>query len=82
VHLASVGLPILGDRVYGIRSRRQKSRDPIIRRIGLVLKRQALHAAFLAIIHPVSGQALEFSSGLPADMQAAIKALISKRPES
>jgi 23S rRNA pseudouridine1911/1915/1917 synthase len=74
-HLASIGLPILGDRVYGIRSRRQKSRDPIINRVGLVLKRQALHAAFLAIIHPVSRQALEFSSDLPADMQAAIKAL-------
>ncbi len=82
VHLASIGLPILGDRVYGIRSRRQKSRDPIINRVGLVLKRQALHAAFLAIIHPVSRQALEFSSDLPADMQAAIKALISKCPES
>jgi 23S rRNA pseudouridine1911/1915/1917 synthase len=82
VHLASIGLPILGDRVYGTPTRRQKSRDPLIRRVGLVLKRQALHATFLAIIHPVSGQALEFSSGLPEDMQAAIKALISKRPES
>jgi 23S rRNA pseudouridine1911/1915/1917 synthase len=75
VHLASIGFPILGDRVYGIPTRRQKSRDPLIRRVGLVLKRQALHATFLAIIHPVSGQALEFSSGLPEDMQAAIKAL-------
>jgi 23S rRNA pseudouridine1911/1915/1917 synthase len=75
VHLASIGLPILGDRIYGIPTRRQKSRDPLIRRVGLVLKRQALHATFLAIIHPVSGQALEFSSGLPEDMQAAIKAL-------
>jgi 23S rRNA pseudouridine1911/1915/1917 synthase len=39
-----------------------------IRRFG----RQALHAARLALTHPVTGEALEFETPLPADMGALI----------
>jgi len=58
VHLASIGLPIIGDPVYGGG-----------RKHALGLDRQALHAAQLGFIHPVSGQALAFRSELPADLR-------------
>ena len=37
--------------------------------------RQALHAATLGFIHPVSGEELSFSSPLPADMEALLDVL-------
>ena len=38
------------------------------------LRRQFLHAHRLAFRHPRSGEALSFSSGLPADLTAALEA--------
>jgi len=37
--------------------------------------RQALHSYHLAFEHPVSGEALQWTSDLPADMQQLLKAL-------
>ena len=39
--------------------------------------RQALHAATLGFIHPVTGEELSFSSPLPADIEALLAALRS-----
>jgi 23S rRNA pseudouridine1911/1915/1917 synthase len=39
------------------------------------LGRQALHAAELAFVHPVTGKRLAFESPLPADMAALVAAL-------
>ena len=63
VHLASVGLPIVGDPVYGGG-----------RRAGaeLGLGRQALHAATIGFDHPETGERLRFDSELPADLAAAV----------
>jgi 23S rRNA pseudouridine1911/1915/1917 synthase len=36
------------------------------------LARQALHARRLALAHPVTGQALDFSAPPPADLRAAL----------
>jgi len=55
VHLASRGLPLVGDRLYGGRPAEG-------------IERQALHAAELAFAHPLSGQPLAFASSLPADL--------------
>lgn len=41
----------------------------------LPIQRQALHAAELAIDHPISGMAISFEAPLPADMEAALSAL-------
>ena len=41
----------------------------------LALSRQALHAASLGFTHPVTGERLEFTSDLPADMEALLGAL-------
>lgn len=58
VHLASRGHPLVGDTLYGGK--------PM-----LGLARQALHAARLAFVHPVTGNAMVLESGLPRDMHAA-----------
>ncbi len=65
VHLASKGAPILGDAVYGTGSPATLVRQAIAE-AGLT--RQALHAAVLGFVHPVTGQALRFETPPPADM--------------
>ncbi len=70
VHMASLGHPLLGDPVYG------RSRDfhrPILKKLGF--ERQALHAAELGFLHPVTGGTLKFTSPLPSDMQQLLSAL-------
>ncbi len=70
VHMAHIGHPLIGDSVY---SNRQ---NPY--RIGpnqSKFDRQALHAASLGFIHPVSGETLRFDSGLPEDMQLLLSLL-------
>ena len=70
VHMASIGHPLLGDPVYG----RGKSvhRDLLNQ---LDFKRQALHAAHLGFVHPVTKGRLSFDSALPSDMQELFSAL-------
>lgn len=65
VHMASIGHPLLGDPVYG--RARPEHRETLAR---LDFRRQALHAAHLGFIHPVTSAALAFDSEIPADMQA------------
>ena len=65
VHLASRGAPILGDPVYGSGSPAAPVREAIAR---AGLKRQALHAAVLGFIHPVTGGTLRFETPPPGDM--------------
>lgn len=67
VHLASKGAPILGDPAYGSGSPAAAVRAAIAE-AGLT--RQALHAAVLGFVHPVTGEALRFETPPPADMQA------------
>jgi 23S rRNA pseudouridine1911/1915/1917 synthase len=61
VHLAAIDLPIAGDPTYGVAG-------------DLGLERQFLHAARLAFEHPVTGEAVDVSSPLPADLAAALAA--------
>jgi 23S rRNA pseudouridine1911/1915/1917 synthase len=75
VHLSSIGHPILGDPLYGGR-KRLASVAPLLLRQGLLrLKRQALHAASLGFVHPVTGDVLKFSSPLPEDIREALALL-------
>jgi 23S rRNA pseudouridine1911/1915/1917 synthase len=60
VHLAAIGLPVSGDRVYGAEA-------------DLGLERQFLHAARLAFRHPFTGEPIEATSPLPADLQAVLE---------
>jgi 23S rRNA pseudouridine1911/1915/1917 synthase len=59
VHLQAIGHPVAGDPEYG---------TP-----GLLgLERQFLHATRLAFAHPLSGEPIELTSPLPADLQGAL----------
>ena len=70
VHMASIGHPLVGDPVYG--NRKTTHRDLLNQ---LDFKRQALHAAHLGFIHPVTKGRLSFDSALPSDMQELFTAL-------
>ncbi len=58
-HLLAIGHPVAGDPEYGTAG-------------TLGLERQFLHAARLAFTHPVTGVAVDLSSPLPPDLEAAL----------
>jgi 23S rRNA pseudouridine1911/1915/1917 synthase len=61
VHMAHIGHPLVGDTTYGKAS-------PLV-------ERHFLHAFHLGFKHPVTGESLEFQTGLPADLALAVDAL-------
>ncbi|MFN2098685.1 RluA family pseudouridine synthase [Altererythrobacter sp. MF3-039] len=67
VHCASIGHALLGDPVYG---RTPAALRSILKELGFA--RQALHAAQLGFVHPVTGEKVQFEAELPADMQELI----------
>jgi len=64
VHMASIGHPLVGDPVYG---RGKSGHRKLLNQLDF--KRQALHAAHLGFVHPVTKGRLSFDSALPSDMQ-------------
>jgi RluA family pseudouridine synthase len=80
VHLQNLGLPILGDELYGghplmlstlkqnYRLKRGRTEHPLIGRV-------ALHAHELTVKHPVTGVDVTITSPLPHDMEVALKFL-------
>ena len=65
-HLASVRAPIVGDRVFGLKS----ARDPRLMRVP----RQMLHASTLTLPDPLSPHdEISVHSPLPADFRATLK---------
>jgi 23S rRNA pseudouridine1911/1915/1917 synthase len=75
VHMAHIGHPLLGDPVYGGRLRLPRGATPALAEALRGFRRQALHAAGLALIHPGTGEAMSWTSPLPADMRALLAAL-------
>ena len=76
VHLAHVGMPVLGDSIYGSGFKAKVGRLGDGPREALeTLGRQALHAAELGFEHPLTGRSLQFESPLPADMASLLNAL-------
>ena len=76
VHLAHCGHGLIGDPVYG---GRQKLAVKSVGEAGVAaaraFPRQALHAATLGFVHPVTGGALEFAAELPDDMAQLLQDL-------
>jgi len=65
-HLASIRHPVVGDRVFGLKS----ARDPRLMQVP----RQMLHASTLELPHPrCPGNAIRIHSPLPADFRAALR---------
>lgn len=59
VHMAWLGCPVVGDFLYG-------------RELPALAGRFALHSHHLAIRHPITGEALAFTSPLPALLQGLL----------
>jgi 23S rRNA pseudouridine955/2504/2580 synthase len=68
VHAASLGLPILGDKLYG-----DREVNRVTRSIGV--KRCLLHAERYQLNHPLSGELMQFNAPLPKDFSDVISNL-------
>lgn len=64
VHLSSIGHPVVGDDTYGGGGGRRLA--------GLPQRRHFLHAAWLRLTHPISGESLELHSPLPDDLRQSL----------
>lgn len=60
VHMAAIGHPLVGDWLYGTEDHS-------------LISRPALHAAYLSVHHPVTGELIEYSAPLPADMKRLLE---------
>jgi 23S rRNA pseudouridine1911/1915/1917 synthase len=80
VHMAHAGHGMVGDPVYG--GKRKIARAALPEAIAEAVRafpRQALHAAVLGFVHPVSGEQMRFEAPLPADMEDLLALLETSR---
>jgi 23S rRNA pseudouridine1911/1915/1917 synthase len=75
VHLAHIGQPLVGDPLYGGRRQLVAGLGPAARAALGAFHRQALHAARLELVHPVTGRNVAVESPVPPDMAALLAAL-------
>lgn len=73
VHMSYAGHALLGDQTYGNRRKLPEKLPGAV--AAMAFPRQALHAATLGFLHPVTDEALEFASPVPADMAALLATL-------
>lgn len=79
VHLASIGHPVVGDKLYGapakivpVAAKKVAAAPPVS------LSRNFLHAANLQFAHPRTGRWMNFAAPLPAELESAIATLEQK----
>lgn len=70
VHMAHLGHPVVGDKIYGGRTARM---------FEINVERQMLHAERLGFVHPTTGEPMIFTASMPADMQALLLALRAEK---
>ena len=75
VHLAAIGFPLIGDRVYGGAARPPAGCPPEVLDVAKALTGQALHAFELGFVHPATGNELSFASPLPLHIKALVDIL-------
>jgi 23S rRNA pseudouridine1911/1915/1917 synthase len=82
VHMASLGHPVVGDKLYGAPAELAASRGKrkIPGRPTLSLARNFLHSAELALAHPRTGTGIVLKSPLPAELQKFLAALEAPVP--
>lgn len=70
VHLASLDHPLVGDATY---SKGARKCAPHLRALLTGFHRQALHAAQLGLIHPLTGEPMTWQAPLPRDMEQLLQ---------
>lgn len=75
VHMAHIHCPVVGDPVYGGRLRLPRGANERLKSVLQAFRRQALHAARLAFMHPGDGHAVSWEAPLPDDMADLVDAL-------
>jgi 23S rRNA pseudouridine1911/1915/1917 synthase len=70
VHMASLGAPVAGDRLYGGRVHAE---------LSLPIRRQMLHSSSLDFIHPATGQKCSFTAPVWPDMQEVLNRLVVRQ---
>jgi 23S rRNA pseudouridine1911/1915/1917 synthase len=69
IHLGEAGTPLCGERIYDRPLHGKPLPDPTD------AKRPLLHAAYLAIDHPATGERLDWHAQMPADMSTLVERL-------
>lgn len=78
MHARYLELPILGDALYGRGPRDERVREAVAEHIGgggAGLRRHALHAELLELVHPRGGEPVCWTAPLPVELQALVEAL-------
>jgi 23S rRNA pseudouridine1911/1915/1917 synthase len=75
IHLAELGHPVCGERVYN----RRPGAEAIPDVSGA--PRLALHAVELGFIHPITGESMHWTMPLPVDLQTFLNRLREHSPE-
>lgn len=75
VHMSWLGFPLVGDPVYGCKGSRLPRMPEAVREPVEAFPRQALHAEVLGLVHPITGEAMEWKTELPEDMRTLLNAL-------
>lgn len=68
VHMAHLKYPLIGDPTYGGRLRMPRASSEVLQQALRTFPRQALHASRLGLIHPKTGEYMEWQVALPEDM--------------
>ncbi|WP_043202203.1 RluA family pseudouridine synthase [Paraburkholderia acidipaludis] len=76
VHLAHLGLPIVGDAKYGDFALNKALARPAAKP---GIKRMFLHAYRLKLVHPITGETLQFEAPLPAECRRFVESLRAQR---
>jgi 23S rRNA pseudouridine1911/1915/1917 synthase len=76
VHMAHVKHPVLGDPVYGSgRPKLPKGASAKLVEVLQGFKRQALHAVKLGLVHPVTGEHMQWAASVPGDVHELMEEL-------
>ncbi len=67
VHMSHIGYPLVGDPAYGGRFRIPPAANPTLIQALKEFPRQALHARFLELDHPATGERMKWEAPLPDD---------------
>ena len=79
VHMAHIRYPLVGDPVYGGRLRLPAGASPALSQALQAFSRQALHARRLGLIHPLSGEYVEWQAPVPDDLAMLLQVLAADR---